>query len=75
MRDDFAGQADMETIRLDILEAEGNLYKYVAMLKPESKIILYQGDIPVAEIHRLPGETDRRWACSDTGFVLRIVTG
>ena len=50
----------MEIIRLDILEAEGNLYKYVAMLKPEGKIILCQGDIPVAEIRRLPGATDKR---------------
>ena len=49
----------MEIIKLDILEAEGNLYKYVAMLRPEGKIILCQGDIPVAEIRRIPGATDK----------------
>lgn len=50
----------MGITKLDILEVEANLYKYVAMLRPEDKIILCQGDTPVAEIRRLPGAANEK---------------
>ena len=44
----------MATIRIDMTEASANLRQYIAGLNPGDKIILCQGDSPVAEILPLP---------------------
>lgn len=49
----------MAATKLNVLAPQLDLYKHIAVLKPDDAIILCQGEIPVAEIRLLPGVTIR----------------